>query len=67
MKQHKNKPPVFTTEHEERQFWEQNDSSDFVDWNKAQRVTMPNLKPSTKTISLRLPEMLLDRLNILAK
>lgn len=48
--------PKFETEAEERAFWESHDSSDFVDWKKAQPVTMPNLKPSTKTISLRLPE-----------
>lgn len=64
MNKPKVKPPVFTTEQEERQFWEQNDSSDFVDWRKARRVSLPNLKPSTKTISLRLPEMLLDRIKI---
>ncbi len=64
MNKHKDKPPVFATEHEERQFWEQTDSSDFIDWSKAQRVTLSNLKPSTKTISLRLPEMLLDRIKI---
>jgi len=64
MNNSKDNPPVFTTEQEERQFWEQNDSSDFVDWRKAERVSLPNLKPSTKTISLRLPEMLLDRIKI---
>lgn len=63
MSKHKTHP-VFTTEAEERQFWEQNDSSDYVDWGQAKRVSMPNLKPSTKTISLRLPEMLLDRIKI---
>lgn len=64
MNKPKDKLLVFTTEHEERQFWEHNDSSDFIDWNKAERVSLPNLKPSTKTISLRLPEMLLDRIKI---
>ena len=63
-----NKPdhtlPAFKNEQEEREFWEQNDSSDWVDWRKAQRVALPNLKPSTKTISLRLPEMLLERIKI---
>ena len=56
--------PKFKTEAEERAFWETHDSSDFVDWNKAQSVSMPNLKPSTKTISLRLPEGLLDSIKI---
>ena len=56
--------PKFKTEAEEKAFWETHDSSDFVDWNKAQSVSMPNLKPSTKTISLRLPEGLLDSIKI---
>ena len=56
--------PKFKTEAEERAFWETHDSSDLVDWNKAQPVSMPNLKPSTKTISLRLPEGLLDSIKI---
>ena len=56
--------PKFKTEAEEKAFWEAHDSSDFVDWNKAQSVSMPNLKPSTKTISLRLPEGLLDSIKI---
>ena len=58
------KLPVFKTEAEEREFWESHDSTDYVDWQKAQRVSFPNLKPSTKTISLRLPETLLDRIKI---
>jgi predicted DNA binding CopG/RHH family protein len=56
--------PEFKTEAEERDFWERNDSSDFLDWNKAKKVAMPNLKPSTRTISLRLPEMLLDSIKM---
>lgn len=61
----KDKPiPKFETEKEERIFWENTDSSDYVDWSKATLVTLPNLKPSTKTISLRLPEMLLDSIKI---
>ncbi len=56
--------PNFNSEAEERQFWEQNDSTDFVNWSKADAVTMPNLKPSTKTISLRLPEGLLNSIKI---
>ena len=58
------KIPKFKTEAEERTFWEKNDSSDYVDWSQAQSVSMPNLKPSTKTISLRLPESLLDSIKI---
>ncbi len=52
--------PQFANEEEERRFWEQNDSSDYLDWNNAKKVVMPNLKPTTKTISLRLPQHLLD-------
>ena len=50
------KTPNFKNEAEERQFWELHDSSDYIDWKNAQTISMPNLKPSTKTISLRLPE-----------
>jgi predicted DNA binding CopG/RHH family protein len=56
--------PKFKTEAEERAFWEKHDSSDYVNWKQAQSVSMPNLKPSTKTISLRLPEGLLDSIKI---
>ena len=56
--------PKFKTEAEERAFWESHDSNDYVDWKKAQSVMMPNLKPSTRTISLRLPEGLLDSIKI---
>lgn len=52
--------PQFANEKEEQLFWEQNDSSGYLDWKKANKVVMPNLKPTTKTISLRLPQHLLD-------
>jgi predicted DNA binding CopG/RHH family protein len=58
------KIPEFKTEAEERAFWERHDSSGYVEWNKAHPVSFPNLKPSTKTISLRLPETLLERIKI---
>lgn len=58
------KVPEFKTEAEERAFWETHDSSDYVDWSKAKPASFPNLKPSTKTISLRLPETLLDSIKI---
>jgi predicted DNA binding CopG/RHH family protein len=65
-----NKPlkkiPRFATEAEERRFWETHDSTDYVDWSKAQRARFPNLKLSTKSISLRLPEGTLDRIKIAA-
>ena len=56
--------PKFKSEAEERSFWEKNDSSEYVDWTKASHVALPNLKPSTRTISLRLPEMLLDSIKM---
>jgi predicted DNA binding CopG/RHH family protein len=58
--------PEFASEDEEREFWEQNDSSDYIDWNQAQPVVMPKLKPTTKTISLRLPQHLLDSIKAAA-
>ena len=59
-------PPRFRDETEERQFWEAHDSSDYVDWSTAQRVRLPNLRPSTRSISLRLPVSLLERIKIAA-
>lgn len=56
--------PKFKIEAEERAFWEKNDSSNYIDWDQAQSVLLPNLKLSTKTISLRLPEGLLDSIKI---
>ncbi|HWD59869.1 MAG TPA: BrnA antitoxin family protein [Stellaceae bacterium] len=56
--------PAFRDEAEERQFWESHDSSGYVDWSTAERVRLPNLKPSTRSISLRLPVSLLERLKI---
>ena len=60
------KIPVFKNEDEERAFWASHNSTEFVDWKKAKKVTFPNLKPTTKTISLRLPEFLLDELKLIA-
>jgi len=63
----KRKPiPKFSSEAEERAFWETHDSSDYLDWTQAQRVVLPNLKPTTKTISLRLPQHLLDSIKAAA-
>ena len=52
--------PKFKTEAQERAYWETHDSTAHVDWTKAQKVKLPNLRPTTKTISLRLPQHLLD-------
>ncbi len=62
----KTKIPKFKSEREERGFWAKRDSTDFIDWSKAKRGKFPELKPSTRTISLRLPQMLIDELKILA-
>lgn len=58
--------PHFRSEAEEREFWETHDSTDYVDWSKAERVRFPNLKLSTQSISLRLPLGLLERIKIAA-
>lgn len=58
------KIPDFKSEQEEREFWETHDSSEYLDLSKAKRAILPNLKPSTKTISLRLPEGLLDSIKV---
>ena len=58
--------PKFRSEAEERRFWETHDSTNYVDWGKAQRARFPNLKLSTAAISLRLPQGTLDRIKIAA-
>jgi predicted DNA binding CopG/RHH family protein len=58
--------PKFESEDEEREFWATHDSADHVDWSQAKRASFPHLKPSTRTISLRLPESLIENLKMLA-
>jgi len=58
--------PKFKNEGAEREFWAKHDSADFIDWRRAKRLTLPNLRPSSQTISLRLPRPMLDRLKVLA-
>ena len=58
--------PKFSSEAQERAFWESQDSSVHIDWTKAKKVNLPNLKPTTKTISLRLPQHLLDSIKTAA-
>jgi predicted DNA binding CopG/RHH family protein len=58
--------PTFRSEAQERRFWETHDSTEYVDWSKAQSVRFPNLKPSTTAISLRLPVGLLERIKVAA-
>ncbi len=62
----RNTMPTFGSEAEERRFWETHDTSPFVDWSDARVAVFPNLKPSTETISLRLPAALLAELKALA-
>ncbi len=60
------KIPQFESEDQERKFWSRRDSSAYVDWRKAARASFPNLKPSSRTISIRLPESLLDGIKVIA-
>ena len=60
------KIPQFKNDDEEREFWATHDSTEFIKWNKAERVTFSNLKRSVKKISLRLPESMLEELTLLA-
>jgi predicted DNA binding CopG/RHH family protein len=63
----KRKPiPQFSSEAEERAFWESADSTEYLDWSKAEKVRLPNLKPSSTAISLRLPNALLERVKVAA-
>ena len=58
--------PTFADEAEEREFWMTHDTTDYVDWSKAKRVTFPNLKLTTQSISLRLPLWMLDSIKTTA-
>jgi predicted DNA binding CopG/RHH family protein len=58
--------PKFKNEEEEQAFWAKHDSADYLDWTKAKRAVFPHLKPSTKTISLRLPASIIASLKVLA-
>jgi predicted DNA binding CopG/RHH family protein len=60
------KIPKFRNEDSERDFWAQADSTEYVDWNKAKRAVLSELKPSQKTISLRLPAMMIEELKLLS-
>jgi len=58
--------PSFPSEAEERSFWETHDTTEYVDWSQAKFAVFPDLRPSTETISLRMPAGLLAELKILA-
>ena len=60
------KVPKFKSEKEELEFWSTHDSADYLDYSKTKRALFPNLKPSTRTISIRLPESLIEHLKVLA-
>lgn len=60
------KIPEFKNEDEEREFWATHDSTEYIDWSKAKRAVFPNLKPSTKTITIRVPQSLLNLLKSIA-
>jgi predicted DNA binding CopG/RHH family protein len=61
-----NKIPKFENEQEETDFWRTHDSTEYLDWTKAKKTIFPNLKPTTESISLRLPSPLLARIKELA-
>ncbi|MGO9455064.1 MAG: BrnA antitoxin family protein [Candidatus Binataceae bacterium] len=58
--------PKFKSEEQEQEFWASHDSTDFIDWRKAKKVLLPNLRPSSQVISLRLPKPMLEQLKLLA-
>ncbi len=62
----KKRLPEFKNEDQEREFWASHDSTEYINWKEAERITFANLKPSVKKISLRLPESMLEELKLLA-
>ena len=62
----KAKTPKFENEDQEREFWATHDSTEYIDWRKAKPVKLSNLRPTTRTISIRLPEAMIERLKMLA-
>jgi predicted DNA binding CopG/RHH family protein len=63
----KRKPvPEFRSDDSERKFRAEHDSTEFIDWQSAQRRKFPNLKPTLRTISLRLPVSMIEDLKVLA-
>ena len=66
MEQESDKIPIFQVEDDERTFWATHDSADYLDWDAAEGIVLPKLKPTTQTISLRLSRMMLDELRAMA-
>src|SRR5687768_11984832 len=60
------KIPKFEDEDAEREFWAKANSTEYVDWSKAQKLVLPNFRPTLRTISLRLPESMIAELKLLA-
>lgn len=58
--------PVLQNEDEERGFWDENDSTEFIDWDNAESIVLPKLKPTTRTISLRISASMLDKIRLVA-
>ena len=58
--------PKFENEDQEREFWANENSTEFIDWEKAESVVLPNLKPTTTTISLRMSESMLNKIRLVA-
>jgi predicted DNA binding CopG/RHH family protein len=58
--------PKFNDETEEREFWTDNDSTEFVDWESAESVVLPKPKPTTRTISIRISSSMLDKIRLVA-
>lgn len=59
--------PVFKNEDDEREFWAVHDSSEYIDWTKSNHAVFSNLKPTTTTISLRLPQHILEKIKMMAR
>jgi predicted DNA binding CopG/RHH family protein len=66
MMKHSKKIPKFETEDKEREFWSKRDSTPYIEYRRAVRTSFPNLKPSSRTISIRLPESLLENIKVIA-
>ena len=62
----KKKIPKFKSEAEERRFWQKHDSSEYINWNEAKIAVLPKLKPSVKSISIRMPEIMLNQIKVMA-
>jgi predicted DNA binding CopG/RHH family protein len=62
MKARAKRIPKMSSEAAERRFWESRDSTSYVDWSRAERVVFPSLRPTTRSISLRLPLRMLERI-----